>query len=123
VTPASLEWNSNTARPTSASTSGAESMYVSGALMSPIRHSYSTHCSSHAPLGPRPRTAKMCSPCARFVYSRPELQLSSSTPSIQHRKVVPGTSAAHVNFAVVSSVISAGAVRIVVTGGGCTIHS
>src|SRR5918998_5272655 len=125
VTPscASLEWKVNSARPLSASTSGAESMNVSGAVRSPIRHSYSTHCSSQMPWGSRARTAKKCSPLDRFVYSTPELQFSSSTPSSQHQKVEPGTSAAQVNFALVLSVISPGAVRIEVIGGAATVHS
>ena len=124
VTPVSLEWNSKTARPLSCSMPGAEVMNVSGAVMSPDWNSYSTHCSSHARFGPRARTANRCSPAGTSVYVwLPELQSSSSSPSNQHQNVEPATSAAKVNVTVVSSVISAGAVRIVVTGGGWTIHS
>ena len=123
VTPVSLEWKVNSARPLSCSTSGAESMNVSGALSSPICHSYSTHSVSQMPCGSRARTANRCSPGARSVYSTPDSQLSSSTPSSQHQKVEPGTSASNRNFAVVLSVSSPGALVIDVIGGAATVHS
>jgi hypothetical protein len=57
------------------------------------------------------------------VYVFGELQFSSKTPLSQHMYVEPGTSETNVNVAAVLPVISAGPVRIVVTGGSSTIHS
>jgi hypothetical protein len=57
------------------------------------------------------------------VYVIGELHGSTSTPSFQQMNVEPGTSAAQVNVAAVLPVISAGPVRIVVSGGSSTSHS
>jgi hypothetical protein len=59
------------------------------------------------------------------VYSFGEVQFVSSTPSSQHQKVEPVTSAAKVNLALVLSVMPSGAGpdRMVVTGGDLTSHS
>src|ERR687895_497135 len=93
VTPSSLEWKTNSARPISASMSGPESMNVSGGVRSPLWNSYSIHCSSKVPCGALASTEKLCSPYGTSLYVFGEVQFWSMTPSSQHQNVDPGTSA------------------------------
>ena len=106
----------------SLSMSGPEWMVVIGGVMRPCDHSHSSHWSATVPCASNASTAKKCSPSGTFVYVFGEVQFSSSTPSSQHQKVAPLTSAVKVNVWFRLSVTSSGPDRMIPSGGCETTH-
>jgi hypothetical protein len=125
VVPSSLAEKRNVALVLVVRAGGASVIVVSGGVVSPGPWTVQLCRAGDGSTWPSPsidRTAKLCQPTARSVYSTGEVHASYAAPSSAHSKVAGEASEENKMDADVSVVVSAGPKTIVVSGGATTVQ-
>src|SRR5918996_3636468 len=125
VTPSSLAEKRNLASLLAVGLAGAESIVVTGGVVSRggvMFQLWPAGVESMWPSGSVARTATLCQPTARPVYSFGEVHGSHAPPSSAHSKVASARFDEKVMVALVLSVGSAGPELMVVSGAATTVQ-